>query len=131
MDDTDDELASLSEFIFLQENARQAGVSGPLPAAARIEHGPVSAVKFGDDAPRVVFLHGLFGQGRNFTQIAKAMTPDFQFVDFETPHALTADEIAEVARAGVSRAAPIGDGRELVVYFLDENAVLLHSRHCP
>ena len=58
MDDTDDELASLSEFIFLQENARQAGVSGPLPAAARIEHGPVSAVKFGDDAPRVVFLHG-------------------------------------------------------------------------
>ncbi|MCK5751905.1 MAG: alpha/beta hydrolase, partial [Mycobacterium sp.] len=58
MDDTDDELASLSEFIFLQENARQAGVSGPLPSATRIEHGPVSAVKFGDDAPRVVFLHG-------------------------------------------------------------------------
>ncbi|WP_420455108.1 alkene reductase [Rubrivirga sp.] len=25
----------------------------------------------------------------------KAMTPDFQMVDFETPHALTADEIAE------------------------------------
>ncbi len=25
----------------------------------------------------------------------KAMTPDFQFVDFETPHALTTDEIAE------------------------------------
>ena len=25
----------------------------------------------------------------------KAMTPDFQFVDFETPHALTSDEIAE------------------------------------
>src|SRR6056297_371419 len=26
----------------------------------------------------------------------KAMTPDFQLVDFETPHALTTDEIAEV-----------------------------------
>ncbi|WP_374158370.1 alpha/beta fold hydrolase [Mycobacterium sp. G7A2] len=58
MDDTEDELASLSEFIFLQENARQAGVSGPLPAATRIEHGQVSAVKFGDGAPRAVFLHG-------------------------------------------------------------------------
>ena len=29
----------------------------------------------------------------------KAMTPDFQFVDFETPHALTADEIAETVEA--------------------------------
>lgn len=28
----------------------------------------------------------------------KAMTPDFQFVDFETPHALTTDEIAETVR---------------------------------
>lgn len=58
MDETDDELASLSEFIFLKENARQAGVTGPLPSAARIDHGPISVVKFGHDAPRVVFLHG-------------------------------------------------------------------------
>ena len=29
----------------------------------------------------------------------KAMTPDFQFVDFETPHALTADEIVETVEA--------------------------------
>jgi N-ethylmaleimide reductase len=28
----------------------------------------------------------------------KAMTPDFRLVDFETPHALTADEIAEVVQ---------------------------------
>ena len=58
MDDTDDELASLSEFIFLTENARQAGVTGPLPRATRVEHGPVSAIKFGDAPPQVVFLHG-------------------------------------------------------------------------
>ncbi|MBV5246278.1 alpha/beta hydrolase [Mycolicibacterium sp. PAM1] len=58
MDDTDDELASLSEFIFLQENARQAGVSGPLPTVARLDAGPVSGLKFGDDDPQVVFLHG-------------------------------------------------------------------------
>ncbi|ADU01834.1 alpha/beta fold hydrolase [Mycolicibacterium gilvum] len=58
MDDTDDELASLSEFIFLRENARQAGVSGPLPTVARLDAGPVSGLKFGDDDPQVVFLHG-------------------------------------------------------------------------
>ncbi|MGE2835510.1 alpha/beta fold hydrolase [Mycobacterium sp. SMC-4] len=58
MDDTDDELASLDEFIFLKENARQAGVSGPLPPATRIDAGDISALKFGDDAPQVVFLHG-------------------------------------------------------------------------
>jgi pimeloyl-ACP methyl ester carboxylesterase len=58
MDDSDDELASLSEFIFLKENARQAGVTGALPSVTRIDSGPVSALKFGDDAPRVVFLHG-------------------------------------------------------------------------
>lgn len=58
MDDTDDELASLSEFIFLRENARQAGMSGPLPTATRVDAGPVSGLKFGDDDPQVVFLHG-------------------------------------------------------------------------
>ncbi|AFM19972.1 putative hydrolase or acyltransferase of alpha/beta superfamily [Mycolicibacterium chubuense NBB4] len=58
MDDTDDELASLSEFIFLKENARQAGVPDELPSAARIDAGPISALKYGDESPRVVFLHG-------------------------------------------------------------------------
>ncbi len=58
MDDTDDELASLSEFIFLGENAHQAGVSGPLPSVTRVDRGPISAVKFGDAAPQAVFLHG-------------------------------------------------------------------------
>lgn len=58
MDDADDELASLSEFIFLKENARQAGVEDPLPSVTRVDVGAVSALKFGDDAPRVVFLHG-------------------------------------------------------------------------
>jgi pimeloyl-ACP methyl ester carboxylesterase len=54
----DDELASLSEFTFLRENARQAGVSGPLPPVQRIDSGTISALKFGDASPRVVFLHG-------------------------------------------------------------------------
>ncbi len=58
MDDTDDELASLSEFIFLKENALQAGVPDELPAVQRVQHGSISAVKFGTEPPRVVFLHG-------------------------------------------------------------------------
>jgi pimeloyl-ACP methyl ester carboxylesterase len=54
----DDELASLSEFTFLKENALQAGATGPLPAVERIDTAAISALKFGDAAPRVVFLHG-------------------------------------------------------------------------
>ncbi len=40
----------------------------------------------GDSGPRVVFLHGLFGQGRNFTQIAKALTPDLRSVLVDLPN---------------------------------------------
>jgi pimeloyl-ACP methyl ester carboxylesterase len=54
----DDELASLSEFTFLRENAKQAGATGPLPSVERIDSGAVSALRFGDGSPRVVFLHG-------------------------------------------------------------------------
>ena len=53
----DDELASLGEFVFLDENARQAGVD-TVPRVERIESGPISSLKFGDGPPRVVFLHG-------------------------------------------------------------------------
>jgi pimeloyl-ACP methyl ester carboxylesterase len=54
----DDELAALPEFAFLNENAEQAGVTGPPPNVERIDRGPISALKFGDRAPRAVFLHG-------------------------------------------------------------------------
>ncbi|ORB64797.1 alpha/beta fold hydrolase [Mycolicibacterium tusciae] len=54
----DDELASLSEFTFLRENAKQAGATGPLPTVDRINSAAISALKFGAAAPRVVFLHG-------------------------------------------------------------------------
>lgn len=58
MTEIDDELAALPEFAFLQENADQAGVTGPMPTVERIDRGPISALKFGDGQPRVVFLHG-------------------------------------------------------------------------
>jgi pimeloyl-ACP methyl ester carboxylesterase len=54
---SDDELIGLSEFALLDENARQAGVSA-VPAVERIDVGGVSALRFGDSPPRLVFLHG-------------------------------------------------------------------------
>ena len=59
---TDDELAGLSEFALLGENAEQAGVTGPLPTVQRVDtdtaDGTVSALRWGERPPRVVFLHG-------------------------------------------------------------------------
>ncbi len=46
----------------------------------------VNATEVGDEGPRVVFLHGLFGQGRNFTQIAKALTPQLRSVLVDLPN---------------------------------------------
>jgi esterase len=58
----DDELAGLSEFALLAENACQAGMTGPLPSVQRVElsagASQISALRWGVDAPRVVFLHG-------------------------------------------------------------------------
>jgi esterase len=57
-DISDDELVGLSEFALLPENAEQAGVTGPLPTVRRVESGGISALQWGEAAPRVVFLHG-------------------------------------------------------------------------
>jgi hypothetical protein len=43
----DDELAALPEFAFLNDNAEQAGVTGPSPNVERIDRGPISALEFG------------------------------------------------------------------------------------
>jgi esterase len=56
------ELAGLSEFSLLSENAEQAGVAGPLPDVERVEsdsaEGRVSGLRWGASPPRIVFLHG-------------------------------------------------------------------------
>jgi pimeloyl-ACP methyl ester carboxylesterase len=54
----DDELVGLDEFALLPENAAQIGVTGPLPRVERVDAGPISALKWGDAAPDIVFLHG-------------------------------------------------------------------------
>jgi pimeloyl-ACP methyl ester carboxylesterase len=55
---SDDELAGLDEFGLLPENAEQIGATGPLPSVARLDLGDVSALRWGDEPPQVVFLHG-------------------------------------------------------------------------
>src|SRR5258705_9884898 len=56
-DVSDDDLAGLDEFGLLHENAEQIGAA-EIPTVRRIESGPISALKFGDEPPEVVFLHG-------------------------------------------------------------------------
>jgi len=48
----------VDEFAYLADNAAQAGVSGPLPPVARVRRGPISALRWGTEPVRVVFLHG-------------------------------------------------------------------------
>ena len=60
---------------------RVTGVSTPAPSSPSLH-----LTEIGDAGPRVVFLHGLFGQGRNFTQIAKALVPDLRSVLVDLPN---------------------------------------------
>ena len=45
----------------------------------------IHVTTIGDAGRPVVFLHGLFGQGKNFTQAAKALTPDFRSLLVDLP----------------------------------------------
>jgi pimeloyl-ACP methyl ester carboxylesterase len=40
----------------------------------------------GDHGPTVAFCHGLFGQGKNWTQIAKALSPDHRVLLLDMPN---------------------------------------------
>lgn len=42
--------------------------------------------ELGDHGPRVVFLHGLFGQGKNWTSAAKALSPHARVTLFDLPN---------------------------------------------
>ncbi len=75
--------------------------------------------EIGDSGPRVVFLHGLFGQGRNFTQIAKELAPDLRSVLVDLPnhgrsawldstdYEVVADTVASLVRDRYSDDGPV------------------------
>ena len=47
---------------------------------------PVHTTRVGENGARVVFLHGLFGQGRNFTTIASGLQPEFRSLLVDLPN---------------------------------------------
>jgi len=62
---SEDDLAGVSEFSLLAENAEQAGVDGPLPHGERLQSdtadGAISGLRWGaagSQQPRIIFLHG-------------------------------------------------------------------------
>jgi pimeloyl-ACP methyl ester carboxylesterase len=52
---------------------------------SRTISGPVFATALGDSGPRICFLHGLFGQGKNWTTIAKALADSARLLLVDLP----------------------------------------------
>ncbi|QBR91696.1 alpha/beta fold hydrolase [Nocardioides euryhalodurans] len=46
---------------------------------------PLHTTAYGDDGPLVVFCHGLFGQGRNWTQVAKRLAGEHRTLLVDMP----------------------------------------------
>jgi pimeloyl-ACP methyl ester carboxylesterase len=72
---------------------------------------PLHTTTLGEDGPLVAFCHGLFGQGKNWTSIAKAVAEDHRVLLIDMPHhgrspwsdhfdyVDVADQVAELFRA--------------------------------
>ena len=83
------------------------------------EPAQLHAQHVGETGETVVFLHGLFGQGKNFTQIAKALAPELQSVLIDLPnhgdsewtetfdYIEQADLVAEHLRSTVASDGPV------------------------
>ncbi|MGH3531338.1 MAG: alpha/beta fold hydrolase [Mycobacterium sp.] len=80
-DFSDDELTGLSEFALLEENAEQAGVTGPLPRVERVDTGAISALRWGDRPPRVIFLHGGGQNGHTWDTVIVGLSEPAVAVD--------------------------------------------------
>lgn len=80
---------------------------------------PLGETRIGDSGPWVVFCHGLFGRGKNFTSAAKALSPDFRSLLLDMPdhgtspwtekfdYAHAAQLVADHLRAGVAAEGPV------------------------
>ncbi|MHA3722579.1 alpha/beta fold hydrolase [Leucobacter sp. HY1910] len=83
---------------------------------------PIHSVSSGDPAAphRVVFLHGLFGRGKNFTRVAAGLEPEAVSLLVDLPnhgqsgwtehisYEELADLVAEHLRAGFAAGGPVG-----------------------
>ena len=80
----------------------------------------VHSVETGEGDHRVVFLHGLFGRGKNFSMIAKGLQPEFRSLLVDLPnhgqsdwteeldYLQLADQVAEHLKSGFAADGPVG-----------------------
>ncbi len=84
------------------------------------DHNPaIHSTTVGDSGATVVFLHGLFGQGRNFSRAAKGLQPELRSVLVDLPnhgrsswigtadYVAVADQVADWLRDGVAAEGPV------------------------
>ncbi len=79
----------------------------------------IHSTSVGESGPTVVFLHGLFGQGRNFSKIARGLQPALRSVLVDLPnhgrsawvgtadYVAVADRVADWLREGPAAEAPV------------------------
>ena len=79
----------------------------------------VHSVETGDGDRRVVFLHGLFGRGKNFSMIAKGLQPEFRSLLVDLPnhgqsdwtdeldYLRLADQVADHLKEGFAADGPV------------------------
>ena len=60
-------------------------VAGRRSTPERLALVPLHTTSYGDHGSRIVFCHGLFGQGRNWTQHAKALAADHRVLLVDMP----------------------------------------------
>jgi pimeloyl-ACP methyl ester carboxylesterase len=100
---------------------------------------PLHTTRVGEEGAPVVFLHGLFGQGRNFTQIAKELEPDFRSLLVDLPNhgrsswtddvgfEAMADAVAAELRAGFAADRPV----HLVGHSMGGKTAMVLALHHP
>lgn len=78
-------------------------MTGPGVSPGLGPHG-LHSTTLGASGPRIAFLHGLFGQGKNWTSIAKALADDYRVTLVDLPNHGRSAWTEEVSYPGMARA---------------------------
>ncbi|WP_166971184.1 alpha/beta fold hydrolase [Brevibacterium atlanticum] len=95
--------------------------------------------RIGETGRLVVFLHGLFGRGKNFTQIAKAIEPEFSSLLIDLPNHGDSDwtetfDYVDLADAVAAHIAEVTEANDQPVHLVGHSlggkvAMVLALRH--